>query len=371
MIKNDKHEIILGLFLVGLCVAFYFLYGILISFLLGLLLAFAAKPIIDRIQRKVKSQGLASTLFLLSFAGVIVLFLVFFTQFINRDFKRFDQSFTLLVSNNQDQLDETAQKVKTYMGDFYASKEIDLSTDSLITELQEVDYSQLNTESITAGYKKLMAAVQSSETEEKSTETRFGVLYILISSVAYFVLILYQLDYFDRLRSHYFSGELKSKLGVIFDDFNQSFVRYLKLRSKIVLWLLLIYITAFIIMDMPGMILITLFIFILSYIPYLQYLALIPLALGCLVLSIENPHSFLFYFGIIAGVFLLASLVEEIVLVPLIMEKHIGMNPVIMVLALAVWGYVLGTPGLLIGVPLTSLFIIYTKRYLLPLIPSE
>ncbi|MFT6183939.1 MAG: putative PurR-regulated permease PerM [Flavobacteriales bacterium] len=100
----------------------------------------------------------------------------------------------------------------------------------------------------------------------------------------------------------------------------------------------------------------------------MQYLALIPLLLGCLVLSIENPHSFLFYFGIVLGVFVLASIVEELLLTPLIMEKHIGMNPVIMVLALAVWGYVLGTPGLLIGIPLTSLFIIYVKRYIVPIV---
>ena len=125
---------------------------------------------------------------------------------------------------------------------------------------------------------------------------------------------------------------------------------------------------AFFILDMPGMILITLLIVILSYVPYLQYLALIPLALGCLVLSIETPQSFLFYFGIVLGVFILASLVEELILTPRIMERNIGMNPVIMVLAVSVWSYLLGMPGTLIGIPLTSLLIIYTKRMLLPVL---
>jgi predicted PurR-regulated permease PerM len=117
---------------------------------------------------------------------------------------------------------------------------------------------------------------------------------------------------------------------------------------------------------MPGMILITLLIVLLSYIPYLQYLALIPLAVGCLVLSVENEQSFLLLFGIVVGVFVSASLIEELVLTPWIMEKNIGMNPVIMVLALSVWGYLLGLPGTLIGIPMTSLLIIYIKRHIIP-----
>jgi predicted PurR-regulated permease PerM len=117
---------------------------------------------------------------------------------------------------------------------------------------------------------------------------------------------------------------------------------------------------------MPGMILITLLIVLLSYIPYLQYLALIPLAVGCLVLSVENEQSFLLLFGIVVGVFVSASLIEELVLTPWIMEKNIGMNTVIMVLALSVWGYLLGLPGTLIGIPMTSLLIIYIKRHIIP-----
>ena len=40
--------------------------------------------------------------------------------------------------------------------------------------------------------------------------------------------------------------------------------------------------------------------------------------------------------------------------------------PVIMVLALSLWGYVMGLTGILIGIPLTSLLIIYFKRFVWP-----
>ena len=98
---------------------------------------------------------------------------------------------------------------------------------------------------------------------------------------------------------------------------------------------------------------------------------LLPLSIGCLVLSIENEQSFFLYFGIIVGVFMLASVLEEVVLNPKIMEYNIGMNPVIMVLALSIWGYILGWVGVVIAIPLTSLLIIYFKRFVVTSIEEE
>lgn len=369
MIKNYKHEIIIALLLIGFSIVFYYLYGILLPFILGLLLAFSASPIILRIQKVFRNKDLSTTIFLAANTGVIILFFILFTQYINRDFKRLNQSFVLLASNNQDNLDKTAQKAKEYIGDFYDFEELEsilkLQSDSLITSLQDMDYSKLDTESIEAGFEKMISVFQSGEESSPEKKSRFSFLLMLFSTIAYFILILYQLDYFTAIRKKYFSRKVKSMLDIIIDDFNQSFVKYLKLRTKIVLLLSLIYIAAFIILDMPGMILITVLIILLSYIPYLQYLALIPLSIGCLVLSVENPQSFLLFFGIVAGVFILASIIEELILNPWIMEKNIGMNPVIMILALSVWSYLLGLPGLFIGIPMTSLFIIYFKRYFL------
>jgi predicted PurR-regulated permease PerM len=150
-----------------------------------------------------------------------------------------------------------------------------------------------------------------------------------------------------------------------------SFIRYFQLRTKIVLYLLGLYAIAFILLDLPGTLLLLTALFFLLYIPYFHYLLLLPIALGCVVLSVEHPQSFLFFFGISVGTFIIASLVEELLLIPRIMEKNIGMNSVIMVLALSFWTYSLGNIGLLLAIPLTSLIIIYTKRYLLPLYQPE
>ena len=367
--KNYRNEIIIGVLMIGFSIAFYYLYGILLPFILGMLLAFSAQPIITRIQKIVKSKGLATSIFLAVNTVLIILFFVFFTNYINRDFKRLNQSFVFLTTKNQKNLNQTTQKVKEYINNLYDIDQVEVllkhKSDSIINKIKNIDYSELDTESIKTGFEKATAIFQSQKINTEQLKPKFSFLFILCSTVGYFILILYQLDYFTRIRKNYFGGKVKSIFHTIIDDFNQSFVKYLKLKTKIILLLSLIYISTFIILDMPGTILISLLIILLSYISYLQYLALIPLSISCMVLSVENSQSFLFYFSIVIAVFIMASVIEEWLLKPRIMKDNTGINPVIIALALSIWTYLLGMPGGLIAIPMTGLMIIIFKQYFL------
>lgn len=367
--KNYRKEIIIGVLMIGFSIAFYYLYGILLPFILGMLLAFSAQPIITRIQKIVKSKGLATSIFLAVNTVLIILFFVFFTNYINRDFKRLNQSFVFLTTKNQKNLNQTTQKVKEYINNLYDIDQVEVllkhKSDSIINKIKNIDYSKLDTESIKTGFEKATAIFQSQKINTEQLKPKFSFLFILCSTVGYFILILYQLDYFTRIRKNYFGGKVKSIFHTIIDDFNQSFVKYLKLKTKIILLLSLIYISTFIILDMPGTILISLLIILLSYISYLQYLALIPLSISCMVLSVENSQSFLFYFSIVIAVFIMASVIEEWLLKPRIMKENTGINPVIIALALSIWTYLLGMPGGLIAIPMTGLMIIIFKQYFL------
>ena len=367
--KNYRNEIIIGVLMIGFSIAFYYLYGILLPFILGMLLAFSAQPIITRIQKIVKSKGLATSIFLAVNTVLIILFFVFFTNYINRDFKRLNQSFVFLTTKNQKNLNQTTQKVKEYINNLYDIDQVEVllkhKSDSIINKIKNIDYSELDSESIKTGFEKATAIFQSKKINTEQLKPKFSFLFILCSTVGYFILILYQLDYFTRIRKNYFGGKVKSIFHTIIDDFNQSFVKYLKLKTKIILLLSLIYISTFIILDMPGTILISLLIILLSYISYLQYLALIPLSISCMVLSVENSQSFLFYFSIVIAVFIMASVIEEWLLKPRIMKENTGINPVIIALALSIWTYLLGMPGGLIAIPMTGLMIIIFKQYFL------
>lgn len=367
--KKNQNGIIIVFLIIGFSIALYYLYGILLSFIFGMLMAFSVNPVILNIQKVFKNKNISVSIFLIVNTCIILLFFMFFTKYINNDFKRLNQSFTLLAANNQENLSHTTKKAKEYITHFYDfEKQEGMSrqySDSVITFFNNINYSKLDTESIKTSFEKIISIFQSQKDDTEKADSRFSFIFILFSTIGYFILILYQIDYFLKIRTKYFGGKIKSILHNIIDDFNSSFVKYLKLRTKIVLILSLLYVTSFIILDIPGTIFITLLIILLSYIPYFQYIALIPLSISCIVLSTENSPSFLFYFSIVSGVFILASIIEELILNPRIMEKNLGMNPAIMVISVSTWSYLLGIPGLLIGVPMTSLMIILFKHYFL------
>ena len=154
--------------MIGFSIAFYYLYGILLPFILGMLLAFSAKPIITRIQKIVKNKGLATTIFLGINTGIIILFFVFFTNYINRDFKRLNQSFAFLTTKNQENLNKTTYKIKEYINNLYDIEQgkdlLKYKSDSIINKIKNIDYSKLDTESIKTSFEKVTSIFQNKKT---------------------------------------------------------------------------------------------------------------------------------------------------------------------------------------------------------------
>jgi predicted PurR-regulated permease PerM len=289
-------------------------------------------------------------------------------NYINRDFKRLATSFPVLSSQNKDKLTTAEVKIKEYITVFYDTDQLEsslkLKADSASQIATSGSLAGIDNQAIEDSFAKITEGFGSKPADEASKKSSIGIISILLMSVSYFVLILFNIEYFETLRKRYVGKKTASRFNTVMSDFNQSFVKYFALRGKIVLLLSLIYLPVFILLNMPGALLFTFLILFLSFIPYLQYLVLIPASVACLALSTEGNQSFLLYFGIVAGTFVLASIIEEFGLSPRIMEKNIGINPAIMVLSISVWTYVLGMPGLIIGLPLTSFCIIYLKRYI-------
>ena len=350
-------------------------YGIFLPFLAALFMGFALQPFFLKLQKRIKNWDLLVSLFLASIALLMLSSTVFLGAFLNRDFQRFSKSIDVLLVENQDNLDAGAEKIKDYLQLIYPSENLsaDLKTDlqKLINTPADSGSSALNFDALGESFEKLKALLPKSKTKEESSRPAFSSLYLWGAFLLYFVLILYQLPYFQKVKERYFKGFMAERSQAFWQDFDQSFLRYFRLRTKIILWLMPLYLVAFVLLDMPGISLLLIALFLLLYIPYFHYLLLIPIALGCVVLSVEQAQSFLFFFAISAGVFVLASIIEEALLIPRIMEKNIGINPVIMVLGLSFWTFTLGNLGILIGIPITSLVLIYTKRYLLPLYLKE
>ena len=350
---------------------FVLLFEVVAPFLLALILAFASLPAILLIKKLFKNQQLSIAVFLISLVAAMVVAVLVLAGFINRDFNRLNNGLKNLAAENEESIDQYTAKAKEYLSTIFSSEQIEGFTtndiDSLMNSVNGDETSKLDMDAIKDGFASITSffqsdAEQSQQAEESSSIGFWGILF---ASIGYYVLILFNINYFISLRSRYLGNKLKGRMQQVYEDFNSSFFRYFRLRTRIVLLLALLYLATFIILDMPGLILLMIFIVLLSYIPYLQYLMLIPAALGCFILSMESDHSFLLYFGVVTGVFVLASIIEEVWLTPKIMEGNMGLNPAIMVLALSIGSYTFGLPGLLLGIPLTSFLIIYMKRYFL------
>lgn len=121
----------------------------------------------------------------------------------------------------------------------------------------------------------------------------------------------------------------------------------------------------FSIIDLPMAVLFGVLIGILTLVPYLKVVALVPGLLLGFLQSVETGQNYGTILLSIAVVFFIVQAIEDIAISPIIMGKVTGLNPAVILLALSIWGSLMGVLGLIIALPLTTLVISYYKRFVL------
>ena len=98
------------------------------------------------------------------------------------------------------------------------------------------------------------------------------------------------------------------------------------------------------------------------------------MAILSLIKSAETGENFWIVFGLGILVLCVVQCIQDLFLTPRIMGKAMGLNPAIILLSLSIWGTLLGFIGLIIALPLTTLFLSYYKRFILleePLVAKD
>lgn len=99
-----------------------------------------------------------------------------------------------------------------------------------------------------------------------------------------------------------------------------------------------------------------------TMVPYLQ-VATIPFALLlCLLQSIDQGASFWQISLLVLLVYMVCQVLQDFILVPRIIGNASGLSPVMILLALSIWGKLLGLLGLIIAIPLTCLGLAYYHK---------
>ena len=354
----------IGILLLAVLIVLIHLVGeIVLPFVFALFIAYLLNPIILKIQKKIPNRNLAITTFLVSVSTMIISILLFFGAYLIKDTKRLVSAVDIFIEQNENQINDIRKNVGSFVDGVYESEAVQSrieSVDTLSAEIKEKD--------LTGALKSVYSFLSTPNDKPKEPEKKnWNGFLMLIYTLIYLVVILFTFDYFQAKYAKYMKGRkpINSRFQGIWLDFKVVFLNYFRQRGKVVLISMTIFVIAFSIMDLPGVIIIGILTGLLTYAAHFHYLSLPIVAIGCWILSIETNVHFFVFFGILLVVYILVSVVDEMIFFPKIMKSVNGMNPAVMILAFALWIYLLGNfVGTILALPLTQLILIYLDRIL-------
>lgn len=192
---------------------------------------------------------------------------------------------------------------------------------------------------------------------------------ILFNILASLIILLYMcfilLDY-EALSEGWIKllpSRRRESVSKLVNDVKISMNRYFRGQALIALCVAVLTCIGFLIIDLPMAIAMGLFVGILTLVPYLKVVALIPTILLTFLKSADTGQSFWLLLVLLIAVLAVVQIIEDAFLVPKIMGKITGLNPAIILLSLSIWGSLLGITGMIIALPITSLLLSYYRRY--------
>ena len=324
------------------------LSNVLIPFLVAWLIAYLLYPIVCFVQYrcKVKSRILSIIITLLAIAGVITgaAFLI-----IPPIIDELNQLQSIIV--NYVTTDSTVTSVSSEVETFIKHN-IDLRTITRNITLQDA------TAFLEEKIPRLVSLLSN------SLSAIIGAVCSLISLIYMFFILV---DY-EEIAQGFFKLIPPSKRSImrgIISDLNNGMNSYFRGQSIIALCVGILFSIGFLIIDFPLAIPLGLFIGALNLVPYLQVVGFIPTIILAILKAHDTGSSFWSIMLAAIIVFCVVQAIQDWVLTPRIMGKMTGLNAAVILLALSVWGSLLGFIGLIIALPLTTLLLSYYKRYVL------
>ena len=110
---------------------------------------------------------------------------------------------------------------------------------------------------------------------------------------------------------------------------------------------------------------------VLFMVPYLVYISVVPVTVMCIFHSMATGIDFWTIWLECMAVYATVEVFSDLYLTPRIMGKAMGLNPAIILLALSVWGTLLGVLGMVIALPATTIIIKWLKIWLVSIDSSQ
>lgn len=339
-------------FLIGLVWLLHYLSDVLIPFAVALLLAYLINPLVQLVQKKVRNHSLAVLISLLALVLAVGLLGWLIIPRMADEVSRMGNIVASLVENG-----EPGNRAK---------EKLPAQIEELIQELIEREdvqefFKPENREKIVKGMiNKVLPGVWGLMT---------GAAALILEIVGLAVIGLYLffllLDY-EKVRHwrELIPPAYRDGISGFVKEFERAMSDYFRGQALVAFLCGILFAVGFVIIGLPMAIFLGLFFGLLNMVPYLQIIGFIPAVLIAGVHSAETGQSFWTILCFTGLVFLIVQLIQDIILVPRIMGKALGLSPAMILLSLSVWGKLLGFLGLIIALPMTFLLMAYYRRFL-------
>lgn len=325
----------------------YILRSVLLPFLIAWLIAYLLNPIVRFIQNKlrVKKRFVAVLFTFALLAGILTLIFIGVTPLVKKE---------IIQINNL---------ISTYQLQTFTVDGIPLSVHDFIEE--HIDFQSLREaltrQSATESLKYIMPAVQDMVSSSISFIFGFTVIFIII---LYLIFILLDYDKINQLWMNLIPPKYRPFVSKLTLDVERSMNNYFRHQAVICLIVAVLFAVGFQIIGLPLAIVLGALIGILHMVPYLHIISMVPAILLCWLKVSQTGESFWALIGLIALIYISIQCIIDLVLVPRIMGKAMGLNPTIILLSLSIWGFLMGIAGMIIAIPLTTLLLSYYQNFI-------
>ena len=350
-----QNEITVGRFLRIVLVAFalvaaYFvvnsLSGVLLPFAIAWLLAYMLNPLVNFVQDKmrVKYRALAIVISILVVGAALYgLFMLVVPSIFRELYALKDITVAFLGRNIND------GSIPAPIMDFFR----EIST--------QYGFAELLQSSGDAGLISILA--ERLQVLLLGTVDIMGQVLTICLIMLYLFFILFDFERVSKGWQPYVPKKWRGVVSKLWSDLVYGMNQYFRGQALVAFCVGVLFSIGFLIIDFPAAIAFGMFIGLLNLVPYLQAVAVLPMALLAMLKAASAGAGFWpIMLGALA-VMLVVQLIQDLFLVPKIMGKRMNLHPAVILLSLSIWGHLLGVLGMIVALPMTTLLLAYLRRY--------
>ncbi len=325
----------------------YILRSVLLPFLVAWLIAYLLNPIVRFIQDRLRLKKRFVAV-LITFALLIGLLTLLFI------------GITPLIENEVYQINNL---IATYDLQSFTVNGIPLSVHDFIAKNIDFDSIRnvLSKESASETIRYLIPTLENIVSNSISFIFGFTVVFIII---LYLIFILLDYDKINKLWMDLIPHRHRAFVSRVTVDVERSMNTYFRHQALICVIVAILFATGFQIIGLPLAIVLGILIGFLHMIPYMHIISIVPATLLCWLKVSQTGESFWALIGLVFLLYLVIQCIIDIILVPRIMGKAMGLNPAIILLSLSIWGSLMGIAGMIIAIPLTTLLLSYYQQFI-------